>query len=442
MRLFSYLLTAALLTVGTSASAQVIFTETFDSPASSANFTETVAVPFIDEENEIFGDEDVYVEYGFDYSATGASRLTQSILTANTGTPSGGGSTSGLLLAANIGGGNLSAINIFPTLAASAQTVTDSDTGLQVIRNLTNYQMTFDFFAGVNGTGDLQAGGSGTSEYLYLGANSDGDGKHLNGFPGTTPDGDWLELNTNGDLPGSDALGFAQFDGVPQLATDFIPHSSPQLQAAFPSPTYLGEDRHTNVLGEDGVSDGIPDGGAPVERWATARVEAVGGITSFYFNDELITTIEFSDSANDLGDGLPWFGYADYFVSQAGGDSQLVAQSGGAPLDGDYNGDGTVDAADYTVWRAALATQDLVADGNGNMAVDDGDFTVWKTNYGSTGGGAGASFDPFNASYVIIDNVTVEIIGASGASLASVPEPASALLMLLSSVGLAGIRRR
>lgn len=51
-------------------------------------------------------------------------------------------------------------------------------------------------------------------------------------------------------------------------------------------------------------------------------------------------------------------------------------------LVGDYNEDGQVDAADYTVWRSALTTQDLAADGNNDGVVDSGDYEVWSSRFG------------------------------------------------------------
>jgi hypothetical protein len=56
------------------------------------------------------------------------------------------------------------------------------------------------------------------------------------------------------------------------------------------------------------------------------------------------------------------------------------------PLPGDYNPDGTVDAADYTVWRNALGQtgSGLAADGDLSGVVDRGDFIVWKTNFSAT----------------------------------------------------------
>ena len=65
-----------------------------------------------------------------------------------------------------------------------------------------------------------------------------------------------------------------------------------------------------------------------------------------------------------------------------------------AALPGDYNLDGTVDAADYTVWRNSFGQTGtgLAADGDGNGAIDDGDFGVWRLYFGETSGnGAGAS---------------------------------------------------
>ena len=49
-------------------------------------------------------------------------------------------------------------------------------------------------------------------------------------------------------------------------------------------------------------------------------------------------------------------------------------------LPGDYNGDGSVDAADYVVWRKSLGenvTPYSCADGSGNGLVDQDDYSVW-----------------------------------------------------------------
>jgi len=56
---------------------------------------------------------------------------------------------------------------------------------------------------------------------------------------------------------------------------------------------------------------------------------------------------------------------------------------------GDYNHNGIVDAADYTVWRDTLgSTTDLRANGDDSGAsagvIDAADYLVWTTNFGSS----------------------------------------------------------
>ncbi len=54
-------------------------------------------------------------------------------------------------------------------------------------------------------------------------------------------------------------------------------------------------------------------------------------------------------------------------------------------LAGDYNLDGVVDAADYTVGRDSLgSSSNLAADGDGNGVVDAADYTIWTSNFGNS----------------------------------------------------------
>jgi hypothetical protein len=78
-------------------------------------------------------------------------------------------------------------------------------------------------------------------------------------------------------------------------------------------------------------------------------------------------------------------------------------------LPGDFNRDGSVDAADYVVWRKSdgqSATYFTGADGNGSGAVDALDYNVWRSQFGATW--TSAASPP-----------------------TSVPEPAAARLMLI-----------
>ena len=60
---------------------------------------------------------------------------------------------------------------------------------------------------------------------------------------------------------------------------------------------------------------------------------------------------------------------------------------------GDYNQNGVVDAADYTVWRDTLGQvgAGLAADGNGSGSIDAGDYDIWQANFAHTVGGGAMS---------------------------------------------------
>jgi virginiamycin B lyase len=101
-------------------------------------------------------------------------------------------------------------------------------------------------------------------------------------------------------------------------------------------------------------------------------------------------------------------------------------------LPGDYNGNGIVDAADYTVWRDHLGT-DFALNGNGDEAggsagvVDAADYVYWKSNFGNTLNGAGSADSTF---------------GVSPGAHYVVPEPACYMLLSLALVATAMTLRR
>ena len=81
------------------------------------------------------------------------------------------------------------------------------------------------------------------------------------------------------------------------------------------------------------------------------------------------------------------------------GTSWKAVTGGDVLLDGDYNGDGKVDAADYVVWRKDP----------GSFGGDPGGYNTWSANFGATSSGSAAT--------------------------TAVPEPGSLLLAVMAVVG-------
>jgi T5SS/PEP-CTERM-associated repeat protein len=72
--------------------------------------------------------------------------------------------------------------------------------------------------------------------------------------------------------------------------------------------------------------------------------------------------------------------------------SQSVVLTVFSALPGDYNANGTVDVADYTVWRDSVGGSSLLNEGASPGTVDDLDYDFWKMHFGESGSGsAGAS---------------------------------------------------
>ncbi|QDU90030.1 hypothetical protein Pla175_34290 [Pirellulimonas nuda] len=91
---------------------------------------------------------------------------------------------------------------------------------------------------------------------------------------------------------------------------------------------------------------------------------------------------------------------------------------GTGTLDGDYNDDGFVDAADYTVWRDNLGLSVTLPGDTTPGTVDNGDYDVWVANFGNP-----------------------MAVGAIGG--AAVPEPSTlGIAAVMSTLGARLVRRR
>ncbi|MEX2307490.1 MAG: PEP-CTERM sorting domain-containing protein [Pirellulales bacterium] len=162
----------------------------------------------------------------------------------------------------------------------------------------------------------------------------------------------------------------------------------------FTGPGSIIVDTGIFVAQQDSAGVYQPQGGAPdlytsityEALWNLGILQANGlsGMTGATFSDYFTTT----GAPDDPFNGIDLDNYTL---------TSLLEPPG---LDGDYNDDGKVDAADYVLWRKDPASF------GGNPA----GYNTWRTNFGAmagSGGGAGA-----------------------------VPEPASVILMVLSLAGL------
>ncbi|WP_425398649.1 dockerin type I domain-containing protein [Aeoliella sp.] len=141
----------------------------------------------------------------------------------------------------------------------------------------------------------------------------------------------------------------------------------------------------------------------------TATFNLIGGLTGADIGDSAgIYDFDYDPDSNTLA-VLDFFNRNVFIFSVGTSTPSLI---------GDYNGDGTVNIADYAVWRntlGATVTPFDGADGNGNGMVDAGDYTEWKTNFG-------------------------QVAAVSALSATNVPEPRAALLAVVLA-GLVAVSR-
>jgi hypothetical protein len=201
-----------------------------------------------------------------------------------------------------------------------------------------------------------------------------------------------------------------------------------------------GTTNNARILEGTGVSD-TPSTGGDVGTIATPPTDGTGGefdtltphtlkIEIVRLADGLAEIASFIDGVEVLRDEIkttdtgynllqpPAFSY-DYVAFRNTADYDYAIDNfkietfGGVP--GDYNSDGTVNAADYVLWRKGGTLANEVADPG---TISAADYTEWRARFGNPAG--------------------------SGASLegAAVPEPATISSLIFGAIAVLGLGRR
>ncbi|HMO87085.1 MAG TPA: hypothetical protein PKC18_19420, partial [Lacipirellulaceae bacterium] len=170
-----------------------------------------------------------------------------------------------------------------------------------------------------------------------------------------------------GFSPGKVNLGSAAYDGTLQV----------EIGGQTPG---SGHDQLNHILGSGAAQLGgaltvsLLPGFAPSAGNVFEIITATGGITGT-FN---------CASFPPLGGNLGWrINYG----------SNSVTLSVAAGLPGDYNADGLVDAADYTVWRNNLGSPTALPNDD-TAGVGPDDYDRWKQFYGTSAGSGGLAAGP------------------------------------------------
>ena len=171
------------------------------------------------------------------------------------------------------------------------------------------------------------------------------------------------------------------------FSVSFLDANGDVIQEAFADPGNIVDTNAKDFPLLDGRDTNMIE-----DQWVSGTVNAVAPAGTAYARISL-----FFIQLNNEG-GASWFDNASL---------TLLDATTAPTLAGDFNNDGTVDAADYTVWRDNLGNgseASLNGNGDGLDGVDAGDYALWAANFGNT--------------------------ASSSATAAAVPEPSAGVLLL------------
>lgn len=280
--------------------------------------------------------------------------------------------------------------------------------------NVTN-QATIDAGSELTILGDFSSGGLTNNGDLIV-IDTTGSGKTINGAI-NSPAGSNITLVGNiefadGVSGGADFYG----PGTPEFAASYSPGDSP-AEVFFESGLTLAE---TNTLLIEIAGAMAGDEYDTLSVAGDAMLDGVLSVALDGFTPTAGQQFTILTANSVIDNGLVLGGPdASSFSLLVNSDSVILQALVGTALSGDFNGDGTVNLADYTLWRNHLGAADDTAINNAGdnvPGITTADYDVWKGNFGATSSSAAAIIDP-------------------------VPEPSTACTLLV-LMGLGGWRAR
>lgn len=145
----------------------------------------------------------------------------------------------------------------------------------------------------------------------------------------------------------------------------------------------------------DGPDSGNVPGNSPGEQWEILTATNNRIFEAFLFGSSTFDSSRSVDLGVIFDPATPaanrdvQFSYTTANGDVVSGNVQYFAAPG---IAGDYNGNGKVDAADYTVWRDKLGSSATMPNDTTPGSVTQADYNVWRSNFGlSSGSGAAAA---------------------------------------------------
>jgi len=207
-------------------------------------------------------------------------------------------------------------------------------------------------------------------------------------------------------------------DHIPVVADYQVPAVLSAIAGAVPPTLNVGEVFNLEVTVHNAANVVAPHGADELDYSVTTSGDLVGS----YFNQmdlalggANVHQIQLDTSTAGLKNGTIFVQSASQAAQNAMIEIPISFEVLDPVLDGDFNGDGEVDAGDYVRWRNHLGDPDeaginFAGDGN-DVALSD--YTLWKANYGTPGTGGLAHLAP----------------GKSPGANYPVPEPSGWLMM-------------